>query len=101
MSTRYSSTEVRSILDQITIEAKQAGLIPMDTYVSYHPGNTANGISAVIDGFRQDEAGYHPVRLDFLPDFNYKQSKTDHAKLLTATLRVFFSLRRHAEAAAK
>lgn len=99
MSTRYSATEVRSIVDHIKTEAKMAGLIPMDAFMSYHPGNSANGISGHIDCFRQDEDGYHMIRVDFLPEFTYKQSKTDHAKLLDATLRVFFALRRMREEA--
>jgi len=94
MATRYSAKEVSSIVDQISTEAKMVGLIPMDAHLTYHPGNAGNGISAVIDCWRQDEAGYHSVRVDFLPEFTYKQSKNDHAALLTATLRVFFSLRR-------
>jgi hypothetical protein len=97
MSTRYSVREVESLVKHIEVEAKQAGLIPMAAFMAYHPGNSANGISGYIDCTVQDDAGYHPVRVDFLPDFNYKQSKTDHAKLLDATLRVFFSLRRKRE----
>jgi len=101
MSTRYSAPEVRSIVGQIEIEAKVADLIPMDAHLTYHPGNTSQGISASIDCWRQDEIGYHPIRVDFLPDLNYKQSKTDHAKLLGAALNVFFAIRRQREAAAK
>ena len=104
MSTRYSAEEVRNIVNHIKVEAMQAGLIPMDAYMSYPPGNAANGISGHIDVFRQDEEGYHTVRVDFLPEFTYKQTKTDHAKLLDATLRVFFAMRRmreEAERAAK
>lgn len=100
MSTRYSAEEVRNIVNHIKVEAMQAGLIPMDAFMSYHPGNAANGISGHIDVFRQDEDGYHTIRVDFLPEFTYKMSKTDHAKLLDATLRVFFAMRRMREAAA-
>lgn len=99
MSTRYSATEVRNIVNHIKVEAMQAGLIPMDAYMSYHPGNSANGISGHIDVFRQDEDGYHMIRVDFLPEFTYKMSKTDHGKLLDATLRVFFAMRRMREEA--
>jgi hypothetical protein len=101
MSTRYSVREVESIVKHIEVEAKQAGLIPMASFMSYHPGNSSQGISGYIDCFRQDDDGYHVVRADFLPRFNYKQSKTDHAKLLEAVLNVFFSFRRQREAAAE
>lgn len=101
MSTRYSAAEVRGIVDQINIEAKMAGLIPMDALMSYHPGNTANGISGHVDVFRQDEDGYHMIRVDFLPEFTYRMTRTDHARLLDAARNVFFAMRRHREAAAK
>lgn len=101
MSTRYSAAEVRGIVDQINIEAKMAGLIPMDAFMSYHPGNTANGISGHVDVFRQDEDGYHMIRVDFLPEFTYRMTRTDHARLLDAARNVFFAMRRHREAAAK
>lgn len=98
---RYSRTEVESIVKQITVEAKQAGLIPSDAWMAYHPGNSSQGISGYVDCMREDADGYHPVRVDFIPEFTYKQSKTDHAKLLDATLRVLFAMRRLREAAAK
>lgn len=101
MSTSYTRTEVESIVKQIAVEAQQAGLIPEGAFMSYHPGNTANGISGYIDCFTQDDDGYHLHRVDFLPDFTYKQSKTDHAKLLNATLRVLHAMRRLREAAAE
>lgn len=102
MSTRYSAAEVRNIVRHIEIEAKQAGLIPADSYMSYHPGNAANGISGYVDCFTVDETGgYHMHRVDFLPVFTYKQTKTDHAALLNAALGVFHSMRRLRETAAQ
>ncbi len=102
MSTRYSAAEVRSIVRQIEIEAKQAGLIPADSYMSYHPGNATQGISGYVDCFSVNEDGsYRMNRIDFVPEFTYSQTKTDHAKLLDATLRVLFAIRRNREAAAK
>ena len=102
MSTRYSAPEVRNIVRMVEIEAKQAGLIPSDSYMSYHPGNATQGISGYVDCFSVNEdASYRMHRVDFLPEFTYKQSKTDHAKLLDATLRVLFAMRRNREAAAK
>ncbi len=106
MSTRYTADEVRSIVDQITIEAKMAGLIDMDSMLVYSPGNASNGISGMVDCYRtvRTEHGRSHreyVRVDFLPEFNHTQTKTDHAKLLIATLRVFYGFRRHREAADK
>ena len=100
MSTRYSAEEVRNIVRHIELEAKQAGLIPMDAYMSYHPGNAANGISGHVDCFSVNEDGsYRMHRVTFLPDFTYKMSKTDHALLLNAALQVFFAMRRLREEA--
>jgi hypothetical protein len=100
MSTRYSAAEVRNIVRQIEVEAKQAGLIPAEAYMSYHPGNAANGISGYTDCFTvEEDGGYKMHRVDFMPEFTYKQSKTDHAKLLNATLRVLFAMRRLREEA--
>lgn len=100
--TRYFTAEVRSIVDQIALEAKMAGLIPMAAFVSYHPGNVANGISGDIDVFVQHEDGqYEIIRADFFPKFTYRMTRTDHARLLEAVLRVFFEFRRNREAAEK
>lgn len=95
MSTRYSAAEVRNIVRQIEVEAKQVGLIPADAYMSYHPGNTSQGISGYTDCFTVEEDGsYKMHRVDFMPEFTYKQTKTDHAALLNASLRVLHALRR-------
>lgn len=102
MSTRYSTEEVRSIVKQIETDAKMRGLIPMDAFMAYSPGNVSQGISGWVDCNRQREDGqYENIRLDFIPAFNYKQTKTDHARILEAVLMVFFAIRRHEEAAAK
>jgi hypothetical protein len=96
---RYSTAEVESIVKQIEVEAKQVGLIPMDAFVTYHPGSTSNGITAALDCFTQGEDGYKHHRMDFLPEFTYKMTRTDHALLLRAALNVFQSLRRLRERA--
>lgn len=100
MSSNYSANEVRSIVKQIETEAKQAGLIPADSFMAYSPGNSSNGISGWVDCNRKDDEGYHHIRLDFIPEFTYKMSKNDHARLLNATLKVFHALRRQQESAA-
>lgn len=100
--TRYSTTEVRSIVDQIALEAKMAGLIPMAAFVSYHPGNVSQGISGYVDVNVQHADGqYENIRADFFPKFTYRMTRTDHARLLEAVLRVFFAFRRNREAADK
>ena len=98
MSSNYSRREVESIVKQIQVEATEAGMLPAGAWMAYHPGNASNGISGYVDCIREDADGYHPVRVDFLPEFTYKMSKNDHARLLQATLRVFHALRRQREA---
>lgn len=98
--TRYSTEEVRSIVKQIETDAKLRGLIPMDSIMAYSPGNVGQGISGWVDCHRQHEDGqYEHIRLDFIPAFNYKQTKTDHARILEAVLMTFFAIRRHEEEA--
>lgn len=102
MATRYSTKEVQSIVAQIDMEAKEAGLLPMDAKLIYSAGNSTYGITGAVEAVQKEANGHrHPIRVDFLPEFTYKMSKNDHARLLNATLRVFHSLRRQREDAAK
>ena len=94
MAIRYSKAEVRSIVSQIDVEAKQAGLIPADSKLVYNAGNTNNTISATV--ICQGADGHYNRDADsFLPEFNGKMGPTEQARLLLATLRVFHSFRRN------
>lgn len=94
---RYSKSEVRGIVNQLEVEAKLAGLLPMDHKLSYSAGNTSNGISAQI--FTVNAEGQHVLRPLFVPEFGYKTGPTEQAKLLGAALDVFFALRLQREEA--
>lgn len=101
MPTRYTAKEIKSIVSQIDVEAKQAGLLPTDAKLVYSPGNSSYHIAGSVEAVQKDSNGYrHPIRVDFLPEFKAKQTKNDHAVLLQATLRVFHALRRQQESAA-
>jgi hypothetical protein len=102
MSTRYSTAEVRSIVKQIEVDAKMAGLIPFESELVYSPGNAANGISGTVMCRSTAEDSNHTYIRDaddFLPEFTYKMTRTDHARLLEATLRVFYSFRKQRDEA--
>lgn len=107
MSSNYSRAEVESIVKQIEVEAKEAGLIPLDSNLVYSAGNASNGISGTVMCYAtvRGETG-NPRREfirdadDFLPVFTYKMTKNDQARVLNATLRVFHTFRKQREAAA-
>lgn len=108
MSTRYSTEEVRGIVKQIDVEAKMAGLISMDCGLVYSPGNVSNGISGTVMCYRTihtENSRSHREFIrdadDFLPEFTHKMTRTDHARLLSATLRVFYTFRKRREEAAR
>lgn len=104
MASRYSTEEVRSIVKSLEIEAKLAGMIPQDSGLDYQPGNVTNGISGTVMCYQRVEGvegrSHREFIRDadaFLPEFNYKMTRTDHARLLTAALNVFFAFRRKKE----
>ena len=101
MSTRYSADDVRSIVKQIETEAKLAGLIPAESGLYYTPGNSSYSITGTVMCHSTAEDSKHQyIREadDFLPEFNYKMTRTDHGHLLSATLRVFHTFRKQREA---
>jgi hypothetical protein len=92
MSTRYSKNDVRSIVSQLDIEAKQAGLLPLDHKLVYNAGSTSNGISATV--MVQGPDGNYVHGYDrFIPEFNYKLTTTDQYHLLSAAVNVFYAFR--------
>jgi len=92
MSTRYSKNDVRSIVSQLDIEAKQAGLLPHDHKLVYNAGSTSNGISATV--MVQGPDGNYVHGYDrFIPEFNYKLTTTDQYRLLSAAVNVFYAFR--------
>ena len=98
--TRYSATEVRSIVSQLDIEAKQAGMLPMDHKLVYNAGNTSQGISATV--MVQGPDGNYVHGFDrFIPEFTYKTGPTVQYRLLTAAINVFYALRLQREEAAR
>lgn len=97
---RYSKSEVRGIVGQLDMEAKMAGLIPMDHKLVYNAGNTTQGISATV--MVQGPDGNYVHGFDsFIPEFSYKTGPTEQAGLLGAALNVLYALRRQREEAAR
>jgi hypothetical protein len=95
---RYSQSEIESLVRQIDTEAKMAGLLPNGHHVYYSAGNPTNGISAEVYVFDGDSGTRVHGYGDFLPEFTYRQGKTEQYKVLTATLLVFHAFRRQRKA---
>lgn len=90
--TRYTRSDLQNIVSQLDMEAKLAGLLPMDHRLGYAAGNQSNGISAQIWHFDADGKPVHGSR--FFPEFTYKTGMKEQAKLVEAALNVLFALRR-------
>lgn len=97
---RYTKNEVRGIVSTLDVEAKLAGLLPMDHSLVYNVGNTTNGISATVMVKGPDGNYVHGFD-SFLPEFSYRTGLTQQAQLLGAAMNVFYSLRRQREDAAR
>lgn len=98
--TRYSANEVRSIVNQLQVEAQIAGLIPEDHKLVYNAGNLSNGITATV--MVQGPDGNYVHGYDrFIPEFTYKTGPTVQARLLLAATNVLYQLRWQRERAAK
>lgn len=96
---RYTRKDLESAVSILDVEAKLAGLLPMDHRLGYAAGNGSNGISAQIWEFDKDGKPVHGSR--FIPEFTYKTGPTEQAKRIEAALNVFFALRMQREEAAR
>jgi len=97
---RYTRSDLVSIVSQLELEAKQAGMLPMDHKLVYNLGNTTNGISATVMVKGTDGNYVHGFDR-FIPEFTYKTSMRDQYRLLAASLNVFYAFRIQREDAAK
>jgi hypothetical protein len=97
---RYTKAEVRGIVNQLDVEAKMAGLLPMDHKLEYNGGNTANGITATVM-VKGPEGNYVHGYDRFIPVFTYKTGPTEQARLLEAAVNVFYCFRLQREEAEK
>lgn len=92
----FTKAEVRSIVNQLDVEAKQAGILPLDHKLVYNGGSTSNGISATV--MVQGPEGNYVHGYDrFIPEFTYKDGPTVQARLLLAATNVLYMLRWKAE----
>lgn len=89
---RYTKAEVEGIVKQLDVEAKMAGILPMDHGLVYNSGNVQNGISATVMVKGPDGNYVHGFDR-FIPEFTYKTGRTEQARLLAAALNVFYVLR--------
>lgn len=96
---RYTARDIRTIVSQISVEAKEQGLLPMDHILLYFPGNVTNGHAAVVAEHDAEAKWVHGT--SFLPEFSYKTGPTEQYKRLEAVLNVFFALRRQRESMAQ
>lgn len=98
--TRYTKADVRSIVNQFDVEAKQVGLLPLDHKLVYNAGSSTNGVTATV--MVQGPEGRYVSGLDrFVPEFNWKMTSTDQFRLIEAAVNVLYALRIQREAAAK
>jgi hypothetical protein len=96
---RYSANDVRSLVSQLDIEAKQAGLLPFDHKLVYNAGSPSNGITATV--MVQGPDGQYVHGYDrFIPEFTYKTTATMQHRLLTAAINPLYALRWQRERAA-
>lgn len=100
MSVRYTKAEVAGIVAQLDVEAKMAGLLPMDHRLVYSGGSTTNGISATVMVQGPENRYVHGFDR-IIPQFNYKMGPTEQFRLLEAALNVLYALRLQRESAAK
>jgi hypothetical protein len=100
MSARYTNSDLASITAQLDIEAKQAGILPMDHKLVYSGGNQSNGISATVM-VKAENGAYTYPEFRFIPEFNWKTTRKEQYKLIEAAVNVFYALRLQRERAAK
>lgn len=100
MSTRYTKAEVEGIVKQLDVEAKMAGILPLDHGLVYNSGNIQNGISATVM-VKGPDGNYVHGYDRFIPEFTYKTGRTEQARLLAAALNVFYVFRLQREEAAR
>lgn len=98
--TRYSISDLTSVTNQLEVEAKQAGILPLDHKLVYNNGNQSNGISATVM-VKAENGVYTYPEYRFIPEFSYKTTRKQQYQLLEAALNVFYAMRIQREAAAK
>jgi hypothetical protein len=98
--TRYTNSDLVSVTNQLDVEAKQAGLLPLDHKLVYNGGNQSNGISATVMVKGPDGNYVHGFDR-FIPEFSYRTTRKQQYQLLEAALNVFYAMRIQREAAAK
>lgn len=93
---RITANDVRNIAENVQIEARALGLIDENTKIVYGAGSPTNGISATVEAVHVQENGHrNAVRVDFLPEFTYRQTAKDQYTVLDATYRALYAMKRH------
>lgn len=97
MTTRYTANDVRNLTTLVQLEARALGLINENTEILYSAGKPSGGISATLDVIEttNGDRKYIGHSVDFLPEFNYKQTAKDQYKVLEATRKALYAIRRH------
>lgn len=93
MSTRYTKTDVRKMVEALENIAKQAGVLPVDAKLVYSPGNASNGISAHIEAVMiQDNGHRNAVSVRFIPEFTYKSTLREQSKMVEAAFNALHAV---------
>ena len=94
---RITANDVRKLVRNVQMEARALGLINENTEILYMAGSPSNGISAYLDVIETTDGDrkYVGHSVSFLPEFTYKQTAKDQYKVLEATEKALYAIRRH------
>lgn len=90
---RASRKDCDLLVAQIQVRALVLGLLPAGGRLAYHPGNTEQGYAPEVSAWH-GTAPHNPIRVDFLPEFTYRTTRTAAYSLLCATNRALAALER-------
>ena len=93
MSTRYTKTDVRSIVAALETTAKATGVMPDHAKLVYSPGNRSNGIAASIECYAENEDGHrNRVSVRFIPEFTWKSTMREQYKMTEAAFNALHAV---------
>lgn len=72
--TTYTASDVRTATMALSSEAIRAGIIPTESVIVFHKGNSSNGISPRFTVVIPGAAGMMEDSASFLPRFTYKST---------------------------
>lgn len=93
MSTRYTKSDVRSMVESLETMAKTVGVMPDHAKLSYSAGNASQGYAAHIDCYAENDNGHrNAVSVRFVPQFTYKSTLREQSKMIEATFNALHAV---------